>query len=149
LSAVKPPETLTVTTMTLEVLQELQVALGVTEYPTAGRILEATLVWYDETASRGGQLCFLPPAGQQAWQPYARPLAIELDKLPPSNGPTTNLLVDGIEVQRHLAASEKLVRLAIERNALEQMVRLKAEEAFRRRDGWTIEVDDTNEGAQP
>lgn len=125
----------------VEVLQELQVALGLEDHPTPGRALETTLVWYDDFTAAGTALMYTPPPGQHTWRGYTRSLAI--DCAPPSGAnlglEVLPLRVEG-EARRRLARSWALLRLTTT-HGLEQMVRLKAEHAFRFADGWTIGID--------
>ncbi len=132
------PEALEVDHSTADVLQELQVVLGVEDHHTEGLALEAALVWYDDTIKAGDALRFVPPPTQPNWLAYIKSLGIDPefdDGETPASGA---IRVDG-RARRRLAESEELLTLAT-RQGLAQIVRLKAEHAFRLADGWTVEV---------
>jgi hypothetical protein len=133
-----PPEALPVDSTTTDVLQELQIALGVDEHYTEGLALEAAILWYEETVRTGKVLRFLPPADQANWQPYVQ--SLEIDPGPKDTGAAAlgAIRVDG-RARRRLVESRELLALAT-RSGVAQMVRLRAEEAFRRADGWTVEI---------
>lgn len=129
---------------TYDVLQELQVILGVEDHGMPARALEATLIWYDDMTNAGDTLRFEPPPGRPGWTGYIRPLVIDSFSSG-MVGWTEKLMVEGPALKR-LESSDDLLRLASVRG-LERMVQLRAEEAFRKADNWTIEIDNSEEAA--
>jgi hypothetical protein len=123
----------------VEILQEMQVILGVAEYFTDGRVLEAALVWYDEMSKAGDALRFSPPSEQRHWRSYSRSLLVDPGD-PPAGPPKTTELMVGGEALRRLATSEKLLGLATP-VGLEKIIRLKAEYVFRLADDWSVESE--------
>jgi hypothetical protein len=130
------PEILTVAQPTVEVLQDLQVILGVADHPTPGSVLEATLLWYDDATSTGSVLHFRPPENQHGWLAYSRSLGVEAS--PPNESEAIVLRIEG-EALRRLAGSEFLLGVATS-GGIDQIVRLRAEHAFRSADDWRIDV---------